>query len=143
MITTFVLVLKRSPSMVLFILLSTVTFNSSIAESTTYTDSISTFLCNGKSYDIKIKFMICIIFANFGNQSLIIQLSNSKLQKKVVTVLGLLMELVMIKIIIIFANLMEVIVVGLTSEKTFVWSANVWKQHVLLIRKLARCLVKI
>ena len=143
MIPTFVLVLKRSPSMVLFILLSTVTFNSSIAESTTYTDSISTFLCNGKSYDIKIKFMICIIFANFCNQSLIIQLSNSKLQKKVVTVLGLLMELVMIKIIIIFANLMEVIVVGLTSEKTFVWSANVWKQHVLLIRKLARCLVKI
>ena len=52
MIPTFILVFKRSPSMVLFIVLSTVIFNSSIAESTTYTDSISTFLCNGKSYDI-------------------------------------------------------------------------------------------
>ena len=57
--------------------------------------------------------------------------------------LGLLMELVTISIIIISANLMEVIAVGPTSEKNFVWSANVWKQHVLLIRKLARCLVKI
>ena len=56
MIPTFILVFKRSPSMVLFIALSTVTFNSSIAESTTYTDSISTFLCNGKSYGIKINF---------------------------------------------------------------------------------------
>ena len=56
MIPTFMLVFKRSLSMVLLTVLSTVTFNSSIVESTTYTDSISTFLCNGKSYDIKINF---------------------------------------------------------------------------------------
>jgi hypothetical protein len=58
-------------------------------------------------------------------------------------VLGFLMELVTISIIIISANLMEVTAVGPTSEKTFVWSANVWKQHDLLIRKLEKCLVKI
>ena len=61
MIPTFILVFKKSPAVVLFVVLSTVVFNSSIAESTTYTDSISTFLCNGKSYEIKIKFMICIM----------------------------------------------------------------------------------
>ena len=56
MIPIFMLVFKRSLSMVLLTVLSTVTFNSSIVESTTYTDSISTFLCNGKSYDTKINF---------------------------------------------------------------------------------------
>ena len=56
MIPKFMLVFKRSLSMVLLTVLSTVTFNSSIVESTTYTDSISTFLCNGKSYDTKINF---------------------------------------------------------------------------------------
>ena len=57
--------------------------------------------------------------------------------------LGFLMDFVTISIIIISANLMEVTAVDPRSEKTFVWSANVWKQHVLLIRKLEKCLVKI